>query len=255
MIPSYRLILEYVSERQPRTMKDIFNSIYTARASIFRTISTLQRLRFSESSSISKTRRKDGIVWVLKILQNMFAKNGVHLTAIEVQNIQFQHLKIILFGRNTQKVGLCFTCYKKEHATDYQQQDDVELVIHCSSRGFHEYQRIWQPTLGQKMNIKRKKRNLFHPYVVGLYCETKGKLECLTLVERLFRQIRQFRNYLQGKTANLMQLYAHESSVEVHYCRVAQKYSGSKFQVGKVKATMEIFSKMKVFVLDNFLDF
>ena len=57
MITSFKLLLECVLERQSRTMKEIFNSICNARASIFRAICALQRLLFSESSSISKTRR------------------------------------------------------------------------------------------------------------------------------------------------------------------------------------------------------
>ena len=92
------------------------------------------------------------------------------------------------------KVALCFKCDKEEHASDYQQQDspeekkneevvetsdDVELVIHCASRGFHEYQKIWSPKFGQKLNIKPDQINLFNPYAIGLYCEIKGKLKVL----------------------------------------------------------------------------
>ena len=51
--------------------------------------------------------------------------------------------------------------------------DDVELVIHCASRGFHEYPKIWSPNFGQKLNIKRDKTNLFDPYAMGRYCEIK----------------------------------------------------------------------------------
>ena len=92
------------------------------------------------------------------------------------------------------KVALCFKCDKEEHATDYQQEDssegkenkevvgtsdDVELVIRCTSRGFHKYQKIWSPKFGQKLNIKRDKINLFDPYAMRLYCEIKGKIEVL----------------------------------------------------------------------------
>ena len=31
---------------------------------------------------------------------------------------------------------------------------DVELVIHCGLRGFHQYQKIRLPRFGQKLNIK-----------------------------------------------------------------------------------------------------
>ena len=91
---------------------------------------------------------------------------------------------------------MCFKCDKEERATDYQQQDpseekeneevagtsdDVELVIHCASRGFHEYRKMWLPKFGQKLNIKRDKIILFDPYAMGLYCEIKEKIESLTL--------------------------------------------------------------------------
>ena len=84
-------------------------------------------------------------------------------------------------------VALCFKCDKEEHPTDYQQQDsseekeneevtgtsdDVELVIHCTSKGLHKYQKIWSSKFGQKLNIKRdKKISLFDPYAMGHYCE------------------------------------------------------------------------------------
>ena len=59
MITLYKLLMECALERQSRTMKEIFDSICNARVSIFRAICALQRLLFSELSSISKTRRKD----------------------------------------------------------------------------------------------------------------------------------------------------------------------------------------------------
>ena len=46
--------------RKTRTMKEHFISICNTRLSIFRATCALQRLLFSESSSISTTRRKDG---------------------------------------------------------------------------------------------------------------------------------------------------------------------------------------------------
>ena len=50
---------------------------------------------------------------------------------------------------------------------------DVEPVIHCASRGFHKYRKIWPPKFGQKLNIKRDKINLFDPHAMRLYCEIK----------------------------------------------------------------------------------
>ena len=81
------------------------------------------------------------------------------MPAIKPANVQFQHLKIILVER---KVVLCFKCNKEENrrrAEDKKEDlseekerqsvvgasDDAELIIHYTSRGFHEYQKIWSP--------------------------------------------------------------------------------------------------------------
>ena len=110
--------------------------------------------------------------------------------------------------REYTKVALCFKCDKEEHATDYQQDsseekgneevartsDDVELVIYCAFKGFHEYQQIWSPQFGQKLNITHDKMNLFDPYAMGIYCEIKGKIESLTCVGHLW-EISRFGKY------------------------------------------------------------
>ena len=67
--------------------------------------------------------------------------------------------------------------------------DDNDLIIGCASRGFHEYRKIWLPKLAQKLTIKCDKVNLFDPYAIGLYCEIKGKIEKLSLVGHLPREI------------------------------------------------------------------
>ena len=72
---------------------------------------------------------------------------------------------------------MCFKWDKEEYATGYQQNsseekenekvmgisNDAELVIHCASRAFHEYKKIWSPKFEQKLKIKRDKINLFDP--------------------------------------------------------------------------------------------
>ena len=62
------------------------------------------------------------------------------------------------------KVALCCKCDKEEHATDYQQQDsseekeneevmgtsdNVELIIHCAQRGFHNVEKSGSQNLGK----------------------------------------------------------------------------------------------------------
>ena len=166
------------------------------------------------------------------------------------------------------KVALCFKCDKEEHTTDYQQQDsseekeneevagtsdNVELVIHCASSGFHEYRKIWSPKFGQKLNIKRDKINLFDPYATGLYCEIKGKIEILTLVGHLPREISRFCKYFLEYNVEL------DATVRSTKFRRSPLPKGGqevpiKLRVGKGKASLEIFRKRKGFVLDNYLE-
>ena len=163
---------------------------------------------------------------------------------------------------------MCFKCDKEEHASDYQQQDspeekkneevvetsdDVELVIHCASRGFHEYQKIWSPKFGQKLNIKPDQINLFNPYAIGLYCEIKGKIKSLTLVGHLSQEISRFCKYFLEYNGEL------DATVRsTKFCRSPLPQGGLeipiKLRVGKGKASLEIFRKMKGFVLDNYLE-
>ena len=58
---------------------------------------------------------------------------------------------------------------EKENEEVAELSNDVELVIECTSRGFHEYRKNWSPKFGQKLNIKRDKINLFDPYTIGPY--------------------------------------------------------------------------------------
>ena len=131
---------------------------------------------------------------------------------------------------------MCFKCDKEEHVTDYQQQDsseekenekaagtsdDVELVALWALSGFQEYRKIWSPKSGQKLNIKNDKINLFDPYAMGLCCEIKGKIEFILSSDVFFEKHPDFVNISESTTASLMRWYAQQSSIEVHYRRMA----------------------------------
>ena len=131
---------------------------------------------------------------------------------------------------------MCFKCDKEEHVTDYQQQDsseekeneeaagtsdDVELVALWALSGFQEYRKIWSPKSGQKLNIKHDKINLFDPYAMGLCCEIKGKIEFILSSDVFFEKHPDFVNISESTTASLMRWYAQQSSIEVHYRRMA----------------------------------
>ena len=108
-------------------------------------------------------------------------------------------------------VALCDTCDKKEtYATDCPLQktdseqsesdpnnaepDDFNLEevstdvpsfsLSCAARGFHEY-RI----------VKPQTRNLFDPYAIGLFTKIRGKIEPLSLVGHLPREISRFSKF------------------------------------------------------------
>ena len=131
---------------------------------------------------------------------------------------------------------MCFKCDKEEHVTDYQQQDsseekenekaagtsdDAELVALWALSGFQEYRKIWSPKSGQKLNIKHDKINLFDPYAMGLCCEIKGKIEFILSSDVFFEKHPDFVNISESTTASLMRWYAQQSSIEVHYRRMA----------------------------------
>ena len=55
-----------------------------------------------------------------------------------------------------------------------------------------KYQKICMPKFGQKLTVKRDKINLFDPYVIGLYCKIKGKIEEQSLIGHLPWEILRF---------------------------------------------------------------
>ena len=58
--------------------------------------------------------------------------------------------------------------------------DDAELIIHYTSRGFHEYQKIWSPpNFWQTLNIKHDKIKLSDPYAMGFMVKSKKNLKAL----------------------------------------------------------------------------
>ena len=85
---------------------------------------------------------------------------------------------------------------------------------------------------------------------MGLYCEIKGKIESLTLVGHLPREISRFCKYFLGYNG---ELDATVRSTKFPSSPLPQ--SGLerpiKLQVGKAKDCPEILRKMKGFVLDN----
>ena len=149
-------------------MKEIFNSICNTRVSIFRAVCALQRFLLSESSSISKTRRKDGwgklyrlwkyykicllkmwciclqwklkmfcsSIWKLSWLEGMY-KNCCVLNAIRRNTLQIINKKVHQTRKKTKKW--------REH--------QMMLNLLFTASRFHEHRKIWSPKFGQNLNI------------------------------------------------------------------------------------------------------
>lgn len=81
--------------------------------------------------------------------------------------------------------------------------------------------------------------------------KSKEKLKVLLALD-IFEKYLDLVNTSQSTTASLMQRYAQQTSIEIHYHRVAWKCTSSSRLEGK--ASLEISRKMKGFVLDNYLE-
>ena len=122
----------------------------------------------------------------------------------------------IIYGNTTYRssVALCNACDKKEtSATDFPLQktdseqneseasnsetgdivelsaDGISFSLSCAARGFHEYRKSWAPTINHKLIVKLQTGNLFDPYAIGLFTKIRGKIEALSLVGHLPREI------------------------------------------------------------------
>ena len=95
-------------------------------------------------------------------------------------------------------------------------------------------------TFGQKLNIKR-------PYAMGLYCEIKEKV--LLQSDISLEKYPDFINISWSATASLMRRHAQESPLPQGSVKIPMK-----LWIGKEKASLEIFRKIKGFVFDNYLE-
>ena len=112
----------------------------------------------------------------------------MHLPAIETENVQFQHLKIILVGRNVQK----FLCVLNAMRRNTLQiiNNKIHQKRKKTKKWWKHHMRLnsWSPKFRQKLNIKRDKINFSDPYAMGLYyCEIRGRIESLTLVGHFWK--------------------------------------------------------------------
>ena len=88
---------------------------------------------------------------------------------------------------------------------------------------------------------------------MGLYSEIKGKIESLTLIGHLPREISRFSKYFLEYNSKLDAMVC---STKFHRSPLPQGglEIPIKLQVGKGKVSLEIFRKIKSFVLDKNLE-
>ena len=108
-----------------------------------------------------------------------------------------------------------------------------------------KYQKICMPKFGQKLTVKRDKINLFDPYVIGLYCKIKGKIEEQSLIGHLPREISRFCRFFLEYDGLL--------DAAVRATKFRRSPQGGleiliKLRIREGKSSPEIFRKMNGFV-------
>ena len=97
-------------------------------------------------------------------------------------------------------------------------------MIYCTSRGFHQYRKIWSPKFGQSLIVKHEKTNVFDPYALGLCYRIKGKIKDLTLIVHLPREIFCFYKFYLEYNDELDATGTKQTSENAHFLGVVWKY-------------------------------
>ena len=122
-------------------------------------------------------------------------------------------------------VALCNNCDKKEaYATadiiaevEKEETSDSEtnafsgkesaeetlFWLACASSSFHEYRKIWAPRINQQLVVKPERGNIFNPFAMSVYTKIRGKIELLSLVGHLPREISRLCKYFIEYGGNL----------------------------------------------------
>lgn len=168
-------------------------------------------------------------------------------------------------------VALCEACDAKEkfasdcllqetHDSETDDSDSVKLSaegtsfsVACASRGFHEYRKIWALRINQQLIVKPESGNLFDPYAIGLFTKIRGKIEPLSLVGHLPREISRFCKFF----------FEYGGNIEATVCDI--KFRRSPLPQGGLEilitltvmqnnASLRIYSKMQAFVTEYYVE-
>ena len=195
---------------------------------------------------------------------------------IEESSVQSLHLKTILDGKvvrallyvthATRKKRMQQIGHFKKNDSEQSESDpnnaepddfnseevstDVPLFsLSCAARGFHEYRKFWAPTINQKLIVKPQTRNLFDPYAIGLFTKLRGKIEPLSLVGHLPREISRFSKFYLEYGGNMK---ASVGDVKFHRSPLPQ--GGLEIPITLTilqnNASITVYNKMQEFMME-----
>ena len=76
-----------------------------------------------------------------------------------------------------------------------QESGKQQVEIACAIRGFHVYRELWEPKLGQKIQIDQEIGNIHDPFAISLGAKIVGKLTDNEIVGHIPREISRFCHY------------------------------------------------------------
>ena len=149
---------------------------------------------------------------------------------------------------------------RTSQANNSETDDSVELStdgqsfsLSCAARGFHEYRKIWAPTINHELIVKPQTGNLFDPYAIGLFTKIRGKIEPLSLVGHLPREISRFSKFYLEYGGSM------KASVrDVKFRRSPLPQGGLEIPITLTilqnNASLRVYDKMQEFMMEYYVE-
>ena len=123
----------------------------------------------------------------------------------------------------------------------------ISYDIMCASRGFHETRKFWKPKDHQRLEIAEEKCNLFYPYAMCIKVQIPTRIEPISIVGHIPREIPRF-CYFSVKHGGLL----HGNVSDIKYRRSPLPQGGLEIpmtlSVYQGKATAEEYDSLKSFI-------
>ena len=123
----------------------------------------------------------------------------------------------------------------------------------CASRGFHEYRNIWAPRINQQLIIKPESGNLFDLYAIGQFTKIRGKIEPLSLVGHLPREISRFCKFFIEYGDNIK-----ATVCDIKFRRSPLPQGGLEIPISvtilKNNASQRIYGEMQAFIKEYYVE-